>query len=244
VLDKAVTLTTTPEIAVNAFVHAMHRVRTSIDVALGCSEEIVEITSQDQVKRSAAESAAALRLIYHYTNELSDLSSLGAFMAHQENVPVDCGEILDSAAADLGYVANDAGVALERVSSGTPVVIAHTRPQLLKQTLSYIILNSITSPSVRRVSYDFHGGDEIVFVVKGDGCGTTLEERASAGTFSAMLGEASNYGGGSDASGFAVARRLAWALSGHIIFESTPGSGDTLMLNIPRLPSRPPLANR
>jgi len=237
VLDEAIRIKTTPDVAVSALVHAMHRIRTSIDVALGCSEEIAEISANAEVQRAASESAAALRLAYHYANELNDLSSLRGLMLQASYSPTDCGAAMDAVAAHLTYVAHDAGVVVEQKKRDARIVTS-TNAQLLNRTLNYILLSSIVSPGVHRVLCDVRAEHDIAFVIRGDGHGATLEERERAGTFDAMFDTADRTNS-ADSSGFAVARRLADALGGYIVFESSPGAGDTLTLRIPRDASLP-----
>lgn len=232
VLDEAVGRVVSSEITAGALTHAMHRIRTSIDVALGCSEEAKELSNEPAVQLAAAESAAALRLIYHYTNELRDLSSLRALMADEELAPVNCSRLLDRLVRQLSHVARDAKVEFRRLPSNDAISTL-TREALLNRALSYALLNAVVSPGVTQVSYNVRMTDSVQFSISHNGRSATLEERASIASVPTTSG--AETGDRQDASGFAVVSRLAKALDGQLCLETHPRDGDTLILSLPVL---------
>jgi signal transduction histidine kinase len=224
-------------VALDAFVHAMHRIRTNLDVALGCSEEAAELTDDDAVASACAQSAAALRLIYHYANEMNDLAAIRTIAVTQTTPDVKAEHLLADVHAALLPIARDIGVELKVVAGGVSPLLQCNRA-LVERVLTYLVLSSIVSSDVKVVRCDVvaHTGDKVVeFGISDNGRGVSLDERAASGTYGAMLdpfAAAMN----PDATGFAVARRLARKLGGRLEIETAEGRGTRTMLFVPLRP--------
>lgn len=223
-------------VALDALVSAMHRIRTAIDVALGCSEEAAEISQDSHVIAAARESAAALRLIYHFTNELSDLASLDTLVTGDAAEDFDCNAVVSEVVADLVSVARDTGRTLVGVPHSAPIAV-HAKRRLVRRALSYLIVNALASPVVHSVRCSVHAAldrvrGDVVFRIEDDGNGAELADRAATSSYAAFLG--AQIEGSADASGFGAARRLAAALGGRIDLETSAGAGSALSLYLPR----------
>ena len=226
-------------IALDAFVHATHRIRTCLDVALGCSEEVAEIAAmadKKEIVHAARESAMSLRLIYHYTNELSDLASFKTIAVSDPSRAFDCGTALQNTVAALQPIAADLGVALHVEPCAGAMM--EGQEKILLRTLTYLVLTSIVAPGVKNVlcsveQVEDDSKPQIRFKIVDNGPGLTLEDRISSGTCNAMLGAAPG-ANASDATGFAVVRRLSRILGGRIVIELAKGQGSRMLLTIPK----------
>jgi signal transduction histidine kinase len=220
----------------------MHRIRTCLDIALGCAEEVGEICRSGEETGEAAsvaqEAARALRLVYHYTHELNDMAALNTLIREGTPSPVEGNLALGEAAEGLARPAADASVNLIFEPSSEPLAIL-AEPALLVRALRYLILMAVVSPGVTSVACSVRAirttdGDMVEFLINDDGRGTTLEKRASLtpgadGLFSGAEGKPA-----ADAAGFAIARRLAKAFGGHVSLEVAPGRGSKVALVAPR----------
>jgi len=138
------------DIALDALVNAMHRIRTCLDVALGCSEEISEITADEDVASAARESARALRLVYQYTHELNDIAALPETIGDRAPEAYLCATVLERAVNSLARIAVDASVNLH-ATQNTSGDVAIGDSKLLERALNYLILTTIVSPGVSEI---------------------------------------------------------------------------------------------
>ena len=110
--------------------------------------------------------------------------------------------------------------------------------KILLRTLTYLVLTSIVAPGVKNVvcsveQVEDDSKPQIRFKIVDNGPGLTLEDRISSGTCNAMLG-ATPGANASDATGFAVVRRLSRILGGRIVIELAKGQGSRMLLTIPK----------
>lgn len=216
---------------------AVHKIRTNLDVALGSADEVGEISCDEVAVKLANDAVCALRLIYHYTNELSDLATLNSLTARRVVTEVDGVREIECAVQELKNVARDAGVTVEIALGSEPAPVV-CDAVMVGRTIRRLLLAQMLSSGVTRISCSaslgsVDAGSGVVFRFEDDGTGDTLEHRAQ----SSMLEDAANPEGDgpsiADSAGFAAARRLSRGLGGTIELEMSSGSGTVVKFFVP-----------
>ncbi len=218
----------------------MHRIHTTLDVALGCTEEVLDICGDnggpDEIRRSATIATGALRLIYHYTSELTDLASLGWKSGEEASRRSQ----LPGPAARCGGQAGPGGEGCIRQpggDGGRRCARHISKPRLVQRVLTNLVLGTIIAPnvtqiqcSVRRCMED--GVPHARFCIADNGRGEDLQERADSIAVPEVPGSEIEHSS-ADIAGFGVVRRLAKSLGGRVELECEPGKGTRTLFMVP-----------
>jgi signal transduction histidine kinase len=169
-------------------------------------------------------------------NDLLDLERLNSGEESVEHDVCDAGELMLLAADSVRQVAEDAGVSL----NVTPVcgVLLGDRDRL-QQVLINLLANAVKfspSPSTgASVWLDAEASpDELVFRVRDEGRGIPSDKLDTIFERFAQVDASDSREKGGTGLGLAICRAIVTQYGGQIWAESTPGSGTTICVALPR----------
>lgn len=222
------------EISLEAFVGAAHKIRTALDVALNCSGEIADIVASkgsiEDITAPAQDAARAARWATKYAEELSDLALLGQ---DQDRVLVQFSgnEAVRSVLAKLKPLAMHSGIDLN-YQAGADVAFVNDQARF-ERCLHYLLIWALDGKGVKSVRLSMSASGETAVVrILDDGEGASIEERAAGALPSIQSG--ANAKRSADGAGYAMARRLAYALKGQVSLTTASGRGAQIEFVLPK----------
>ena len=226
------------DVTLEAFVGATHRIRTSLDLMLGCSEEIEEITvsSDNDLNALAREISRATRWVLQYTSEVQDLAQLDQQIRGRKVAPFDPATVAESVALRLSKLAGDASSGFKVTKPEFPMTVTGDAG-LVEKCLKYLALVSLSNARGKCVeiavrSDQLNGRECVSFVLEDQGMGASLGSRSAQTSRPDGLG-VRDKAQASDGAGYAVARRLALALGGEVVLSITSGKGTITEFKLP-----------
>ncbi|SDS72549.1 two-component system, OmpR family, sensor histidine kinase BaeS [Actinoplanes derwentensis] len=205
-----------------------HELRTPLTNIRGWLE-----AAQDDIAPTDAQLVALLHeealLLQHVIEDLSDLAAVdaGTLRVHPEEIPVRdvVGQVVD---IHVG-TAHTAGVRLETVAVGDPVLFAD--PVRIRQVVGNLVSNAIRyTPPGGTVTVTVQ---EQAILVRDTGIGISAEHLPRVFDRFWRADESRSRTTGGSGLGLAITRKLVEAHGGAISVESTPGQGTLFTVRLP-----------
>lgn len=216
-----------------------HELRTPLNAIIGISEmlheEAVEEGSADV--DSHARIVSAGRHLLALVDDILDLSKIEAGRLELESKAVDVAALMTEIEMTVRPLAERNRNALE-ITLSRAVDAVRGDPLRIRQVVLNLASNACKFTESGRVSISVDGfrdsaGEWVRFVVSDTGIGIDADRIGSIfDEFSQAQSAGSKYGG--TGLGLAISQRLCNIMNGEVIAESTPGSGSTFTVRLPR----------
>lgn len=217
-------------------VNVSHEIRTPLNSIIGYSELMrdgdVGPRERNEMLDVVIRNGKAVAQII---DDILDLSKIEAGKLKVEPKPVHVAELLHDVTAVFDIIARSKGITLGVRSSLPPNATVHTDPARLRQILINLVGNAVkfTSHGGVEIAVDFEVGSDpssglIAFRVKDTGIGIASADQESLfQPFVQADGSLTRKFGGTGL-GLALSRRLARAMGGDVVLESSEkGRGST-----------------
>lgn len=220
-----------------------HEIRTPMTGLLVMAELLASGELPPGARRYAEVICRSGSALLAIINDILDFSKIEAGKLEVERIRVDVRDVIQTV-LNLFYArALEKGLDLAAyVAAEVPAVIEGD-PVRLQQIVSNLVNNALkfTSAGHVLVRADYRGGSLIVSV-RDTGIGISEAQRARIFDAFAQADETTTRQFGGTGLGLAISHRLARAMDGEIVVESTPGAGSDFQLRVraKMLEPRPP----
>ena len=210
-----------------------HDIKNPLGIVRGFAELLGEVgplntEQKDLVARIQTNADTVLTLVANYLT-LTQIETGQLAVARK---PVDLAALIDAVAHQFRDPADRAGVAYE-TAIDDPLGVIAADPVALERALTNVLRNAVTfTPAGGRVAISARrGAGRITVEVSDTGVGIPSEELGSVFQLAGRgLSRRENQGTGL---GLFIARALVTAHGGSIAIDSAPGSGTTVVIDLP-----------
>lgn len=216
-----------------------HEIRTPLGAVLGFSELLV---NEEQSQEERLKCLDAIKrngdLLSTLISDILDLSKIEAGKLEIERIEVQTSEVIADLKSILTLQAQEKGLVFEIVHSGNIPPTLTTDPLRLRQILVNVVGNAVKFTSKGSVTVTIetraNGSQrDLLFTIADTGPGISVQQvtRLFEPFMQADASSTRKYGG--TGLGLTLSRRLARALGGNVVLQSSvPGQGSTFCVTI------------
>lgn len=221
-----------------------HEMKTPLNAVIGFAETIERQTFGPVGHGNYAQYAEHIRMagrhLLDLVNAALDLSKIEADRFALKRVAADPASIAKECAAIMKHAAEEAGLTLVAdIAADLPESLLD--PRAVKQILINLLSNAVKFTSDGYITLTARRDeDEIVFVVKDDGVGMSVEALQKIGSRYTRAHESGVRGQGGAGLGLALALSLAELHGGRVTLTSAPGEGLSAEVRLPIRPAPAP----
>lgn len=240
ILEEAGSAATRANDAKSAFLrNVTHEIRTPVNAIVGFAEimcrEVFGPLEPPRYAGYARDIAQAGQHVLELANDLLDLERMEAGEMTFESEPLDANDLVETAVGFVRELAQQKAIAIElQASAGLPAIRSDGRA--IRQVMINLLGNAVKfTPAHGRVVCRTFRNDTgtLAFQVEDNGPGVRAGDLQKILQPFGQVRTPDNCGHRGSGLGLPISKKLVEALGGSFRFESTPGTGTTVTIELP-----------